>query len=253
MRGKCRETPRTLSYKSEIHVHKFRGFGRGWTFSIYPFLVSGYFKSTLSCRTSQLISEFVSSVQIDSDYIGEPPAVEVTILNVNDNIDKTFLSDLVSYLCKTMKAIWNISTNYLWVGEEVRTVWRIANLLSSENQQTFRTGQSRFRIGKKRQTLRRKIESNVSHGETTSSLSRFFWYDRISGIVLLRWLVSSHSFISVAIYLQGWNVRSSTIYWPRKRNKKWKSKWRKRSSNPKKSKSKRLPLLQHLHRWPHRQ
>lgn len=33
--------------------------------------------------------------RIDSDYVGEPPAVEVTILNVNDNIDKAFLSDLV--------------------------------------------------------------------------------------------------------------------------------------------------------------
>ena len=33
--------------------------------------------------------------KIDDDYVGEPPAVEVTICNINDNIDKAFLSDLV--------------------------------------------------------------------------------------------------------------------------------------------------------------
>lgn len=33
--------------------------------------------------------------KIDKNYFGEPPAVEVTITNLNDNIDEKFLSDMV--------------------------------------------------------------------------------------------------------------------------------------------------------------
>jgi [histone H3]-lysine4 N-trimethyltransferase SETD1 len=40
---------------------------------------------------------FLNDLQIDEDYVGEPPPLEVTISNLNDNIDKTFLSDLVSF------------------------------------------------------------------------------------------------------------------------------------------------------------
>ncbi|XP_017078628.2 histone-lysine N-methyltransferase SETD1 [Drosophila eugracilis] len=38
-----------------------------------------------------LIPRFV----IDSDYVGQPPAIEVTIINLNDNIDKQFLSSMI--------------------------------------------------------------------------------------------------------------------------------------------------------------
>ncbi|EDV98549.1 histone-lysine N-methyltransferase SETD1 [Drosophila grimshawi] len=32
---------------------------------------------------------------IDSDYVGQPPAIEVTVVNLNDNIDRQFLSSLL--------------------------------------------------------------------------------------------------------------------------------------------------------------
>jgi hypothetical protein len=35
-------------------------------------------------------------LQIDGNYIGEPPPLEVTIFNLNDNIDKAFLLDKVT-------------------------------------------------------------------------------------------------------------------------------------------------------------
>lgn len=34
-------------------------------------------------------------LQIDGNYVGIPPPLEVTICNLNDNIDKAFLSDMV--------------------------------------------------------------------------------------------------------------------------------------------------------------
>ena len=34
-------------------------------------------------------------MQIDEDYVGAPPPVEVTFDNLNDNIDKSFLQDMV--------------------------------------------------------------------------------------------------------------------------------------------------------------
>lgn len=33
--------------------------------------------------------------KIDQNYVGEPPAVEITITNLNDNIDKQFLKNLL--------------------------------------------------------------------------------------------------------------------------------------------------------------
>lgn len=33
--------------------------------------------------------------KIDSNYVGEPPSIEVTIFHLNDNIDKQFLRDMV--------------------------------------------------------------------------------------------------------------------------------------------------------------
>ncbi|XP_055614148.1 histone-lysine N-methyltransferase SETD1 [Uranotaenia lowii] len=38
----------------------------------------------------------VPRFKIDQNYIGEPPAIEITITNLNDNIDKPFLSDLLA-------------------------------------------------------------------------------------------------------------------------------------------------------------
>lgn len=38
----------------------------------------------------------VPRFKIDEYYIGEPPAIEITITNLNDNIDKPFLSDLLA-------------------------------------------------------------------------------------------------------------------------------------------------------------
>ena len=35
--------------------------------------------------------------QIDQDYVGTPPPLEVSITNINDNIDQAFLTDLVSF------------------------------------------------------------------------------------------------------------------------------------------------------------
>lgn len=34
--------------------------------------------------------------KIDQNYVGQPPAVEITITNLNDNIDKQFLTDMVN-------------------------------------------------------------------------------------------------------------------------------------------------------------
>lgn len=33
--------------------------------------------------------------KIDPNYVGEPPSLEVTIFQLNDNIDKQFLNDMV--------------------------------------------------------------------------------------------------------------------------------------------------------------
>uniref|UniRef100_A0A182PCR3 [histone H3]-lysine(4) N-trimethyltransferase n=1 Tax=Anopheles epiroticus TaxID=199890 RepID=A0A182PCR3_9DIPT len=38
----------------------------------------------------------VPRFKIDQHYVGEPPAIEITITNLNDNIDKPFLSDMLT-------------------------------------------------------------------------------------------------------------------------------------------------------------
>lgn len=38
----------------------------------------------------------VPRFRIDQNYIGDPPALEITITNINDNIDRQFLADLIS-------------------------------------------------------------------------------------------------------------------------------------------------------------
>lgn len=42
-----------------------------------------------------LISRSFFRFKIDQNYIGEPPAIEITITNINDNIDKQFLSGMM--------------------------------------------------------------------------------------------------------------------------------------------------------------
>lgn len=44
---------------------------------------------------SQYLIYFRCRFRIDSNYVGEPPAIEVTIFELNDNIDKHFLTELV--------------------------------------------------------------------------------------------------------------------------------------------------------------
>ncbi|KAL7023223.1 hypothetical protein ACKWTF_012520 [Chironomus riparius] len=37
----------------------------------------------------------VPRLTIDKDYVGEPPAIEITITNLNDNVDRNFLTDML--------------------------------------------------------------------------------------------------------------------------------------------------------------
>jgi len=53
------------------------------------YVVAGYFIG----RDISLFLIFL--LQIDGNYVGIPPPLEVTICNLNDNIDKAFLSDMV--------------------------------------------------------------------------------------------------------------------------------------------------------------
>ena len=49
--------------------------------------------------TFLFIFDVIILFQIDSDYIGAPPPLEVTVFNINDNIDKQFLfNEIVSIL-----------------------------------------------------------------------------------------------------------------------------------------------------------
>lgn len=43
----------------------------------------------------KLLNCFRFRLTIDKDYVGEPPAIEITIENLNDNVDKNFLSDML--------------------------------------------------------------------------------------------------------------------------------------------------------------
>ena len=54
--------------------------------------------SRRSSETRSLVRELTLMdliVQVDENYVGDPPPLEVTICNLNDNIDKVFLSDMV--------------------------------------------------------------------------------------------------------------------------------------------------------------
>lgn len=42
------------------------------------------------------MSIFRFRFKIDENYVGDPPRVEILISNLNDNIDKSFLGDMVS-------------------------------------------------------------------------------------------------------------------------------------------------------------
>lgn len=51
---------------------------------------------------------------IDHNYIGEPPAIEITIKNLNDNVDKNFLSDMLqkaSLQCDDIIIYYHPETN----------------------------------------------------------------------------------------------------------------------------------------------
>lgn len=52
------------------------------------------FKASINCSIGQ-ISFLICRFKIDSNYIGAPPCIEVTIFQLNDNIDKQFLKDMV--------------------------------------------------------------------------------------------------------------------------------------------------------------
>ena len=51
----------------------------------------------VNCRlTCRLLFAYTFRFKIDQHYVGEPPAIEITITNLNDNIDKPFLSDMLA-------------------------------------------------------------------------------------------------------------------------------------------------------------
>lgn len=67
----------------------------------YSFISSSHFASPTprSCLLALNVLICVGSYfrfKIDSNYVGEPPPLEVTINHLNDNIDKTFLTDMVT-------------------------------------------------------------------------------------------------------------------------------------------------------------
>lgn len=46
-------------------------------------------------KPQTIIKFVVYRLTIDKDYVGEPPAIEITVKNLNDNVDKNFLSDML--------------------------------------------------------------------------------------------------------------------------------------------------------------
>lgn len=48
-----------------------------------------------NCLVTQLFIKLLFRLSIDKDYVGEPPEIEITIKNLNDNVDKNFLSDML--------------------------------------------------------------------------------------------------------------------------------------------------------------
>lgn len=51
--------------------------------------------SKYSLLQATITFPFLCRFKIDINYVGEPPAVEITITNLNDNIDVVFLKDLI--------------------------------------------------------------------------------------------------------------------------------------------------------------
>lgn len=60
-----------------------------------------------------MIKLSVYRFKIDQNYVGEPPALEITITNLNDNIDKQFLKDLVRKCgpCDELHIYYHRTTN----------------------------------------------------------------------------------------------------------------------------------------------
>lgn len=55
-----------------------------------------YALANFACFYESLtLPDTFSRFKIDSNYVGEPPPLEVTITQLNDNIDKQFLTDMV--------------------------------------------------------------------------------------------------------------------------------------------------------------
>ncbi|XP_055375498.1 histone-lysine N-methyltransferase SETD1 isoform X2 [Condylostylus longicornis] len=94
--------PRNFKMLSDPHLSKgapkvYRFDGIVPNDPTYPPIIARDPRNQLA-RYKQRIEPLTLSVprfKIDSNYIGEPPAIEITITNINDNIDKQFLSGLL--------------------------------------------------------------------------------------------------------------------------------------------------------------
>lgn len=61
----------------------------------------------------KLHSLFSFRFKIDKNYVGTPPALEITIGNLNDNIDKAFLADMMNKIgpCEELTIFYHPMTN----------------------------------------------------------------------------------------------------------------------------------------------
>lgn len=52
-------------------------------------------------------------LQIDKNYVGVPPAIEVSITNLNDNINNTFLEEMLKKFdnCEEIEILYHPKTN----------------------------------------------------------------------------------------------------------------------------------------------
>lgn len=105
-------TQHILQYNFGIHGKHLQGYGEDLTLLIFLCLDLRLGSQCLDCSSGndgllQLILFYlmnvspiynISFLQIDANYVGIPPPLEVTICNLNDNIDKAFLSDMVRRL-----------------------------------------------------------------------------------------------------------------------------------------------------------
>lgn len=60
-----------------------------------------------------LNSFFVNRFKIDKNYVGVPPQLEITIGNLNDNIDKAFLAEMMTKVgpCEELSIFYHPVTN----------------------------------------------------------------------------------------------------------------------------------------------